>query len=196
MKDRDRAIVALVFHAMVWILATPGLDFLGINDYRTPASQAALIEDIGRVPAEIAFGLASFNRNVRRPLADMLAPLQRPFRISQEWSLYRDGPPQYRLFEVWVDGELYFRTADPNHAWLAPQLRNRRIRAMVESTAQKKDSPNWRGLSRYIVNAARRDFPDASLVEMKAMVGAFPGTSVQLSHTITAKAPQWRPVLK
>lgn len=191
MKDRDRASFALLAHAVVWILATPGIDFLGINDYRTPASQSALIKDVGRVPAQLLFGLAAFNRNIRIPLVDLLAPLQRPFRISQEWSLYRDGPAQYRTLEVWIDEELRFRTADPEHAWRASQLRNRRIRAMVESTAQKKNAPNWRGLSRFIVSSAREDFPDAQKVEMRAMVGPFPGTELKLSHSVTASAPGW-----
>lgn len=192
MKDRDRAALALTVHALFWVLATPGLDYMGINDYQTPKSRADLVRNIGVGPANVAFGLAAFNRSVRRPLADLLAPLQRPFRISQEWSLYRDGPANYHLFEIWVDGALRFRTADPEHAWLAPQLRNRRVRAMVESTAMKKNAPNWRGLSRYVVAQAREAWPDAREVELKALFGPYPGTDLKTGHTISASAPDWK----
>lgn len=193
MKDRDRAIGALAVQALLWILATPGLDYMGVNDYVTPASQARLVDSVGVVPANIAFGLAAFNRSVRRPLVELLAPVQRPFRVSQEWSLYRDGPAQYHLFEVWVDGALRFRTADPEHAWLAPQLRNRRVRAMVESTAMKRDSPNWRGLSRYIARRVQVDFPTATDLTIRCMKGPYPGTELTLSHSIRAEAPGWKP---
>ena len=192
MRDRDRAIAALGVHALLWILATPGLDYMGINDYKTEKSQAQVVQNVGVIPAQFAFGAAAFNRNIRKPLVDLLAPVQRPFRVSQEWSLYRDGPGQYHTFEVWVDDTLRFRTADPNYDWLAPQLRNRRVRAMVESTAMKRDSPNWRGLARYIVAQAREDFPDAQGVQIKCQVGPYPGSQLTLSHSIVAAAPDWK----
>ena len=143
--------------------------------------------------AELAFAINRFDRQVREPIVDLFEPLQRPFRISQEWSLYRDGPSQYMLLEIYLDGDLRFRTADPRHAWLAPQLRNRHVRPVVESTAMKRGSPNWKGLARYVISVARAQGRVQQQVELRARAGPFPGRKLRTTHTILASAPDWEP---
>lgn len=193
MGDGERAAVVLVVHALIWVLATPGLDYLGKHSFITERERSALREEVGEPLARAAFAAAAFNRSVRLPLTDLIAPLQRPFRISQEWNLYRDGPSRYRLLEVWVDGQLRFRTADDAHDWLAPQLRNRRVRPVVESTAMRKGSPNWRGLTRFIVARALAEDAGVREVELRALEGPFPGTELKVHHRVFARAPGWEP---
>lgn len=188
----ERAGAALLVHALIWVLGTPGLDFLSTLDLEKPERRAAIEADVGDF-AQVAFAVDALNRHLREPLVDLTTPLQRPFRISQEWNLYRDGPERYVILEVWVDGALRFRTADPEHAWLAPQLRNRHVRPVVESTANQKDAPNWRGLTRYVVERARAEDPGAQEVELRSRGGPFPGRELKLKHRIVAKAPDWKP---
>ena len=135
--------------------------------------------------------LLALNHTLRVPLADMFSPLQRPFRISQEWNLYRDGPNEVRRLEIWVDGSLVYRSIDPNATWLQPQLRNRRLRPVVETTVMSRNSLNWRGLGRYIVASARAAFPTATTVELRCLAGPFPGEDLTLHHSYLAAAPDW-----
>ncbi len=195
MRDAHRAALAGVVHACIWLLGTPGLDYLADVGLDQASTRAELLSEVGEV-AHVAFAIDGANRALREPIVKLLAPLQRPFRISQEWNLYRDGPARFVILEIFVDGKLRFRTADAEHAWLAPQLRNRHVRAVVESTATKRDSPNWRGLARYIVARARAEDPNVSEVELRSQSGPFPGTTLKTGHRIVARAPSFTPVMK
>lgn len=193
MGDAQRATLALIAQALFWVLGTPGLDYLSYLNLRDEGARARMAKDLGGA-AGLAFAIDDLERSFRRPIVELLAPVQRPFRISQEWNLYRDGPSRYVLLEVRLDGVLAFRTADPEHAWLAPQLRNRHVRPVVESTANKRDAPNWRGLTRYIVARARAENPALREVELLSRAGPFPGEVLTDGHRIVAKAPSWSPV--
>lgn len=195
MTNGGRAALALLVHVIFWVLGTPGIDYLPSLHLNQSEVAKKVREDLGSA-AELAFAIDRLDRHLREPVVDLLEPLQRPFRISQEWSLYRDGPSQYRLLEIYLDGDLRFRTADPRHAWLAPQLRNRHVRPVVESTAMKRGSPNWRGLARYVVEQARAQGLVQQQVQLRALGGPFPGRKLTTTHTILATAPLWEPTEK
>ena len=186
-----QALGCLLAGALMLLLGTPGVDFLGRSDLRTPKDRAALRKEVGEPAATIGITMADLNRSLRLPLYDKVAWVQKPFRLSQNWSLYRDGPHRVRRLEIWVDGDLKHRSADPDYTWLNAQLRNRRVRPMVESTTMKKGSPNWRGLSRYIGERAQEDFPGCQRVELRAMEGPFPGEKMTQHHQIVLTAPSW-----
>jgi hypothetical protein len=76
------------------------------------------------------------------------------------------------------------------------QLRNRRLRPMVESTVQKTNSQNWLGLSRFIQQHALQDFPQCQQIVLRAMHGPFPGEVLKEHHRIQMEAPDWTPQLK
>lgn len=190
-----QAFILLLVYGVLGILGTPGLDFLKAGDFKSDAQKAELRDQIGSPWADLAIVIAEINRELRVPLANKLEPLQKPARISQSWALYRDGPGKLRRMEVWVDGELKHRSADPEYDWLSPQLRNRRVRPMVESTTMKKQSPNWEGLARFISDRARQDFPGAQRVELRALSGPFPGRKLSQDHIIVVAAPSWKPEL-
>lgn len=122
-----------------------------------------------------------------------LEPFQRVTRISQNWSLYRDGPGKLRRMEIWIDDTLRYRSVDPEHAWLGPQLRCRRVRPVVESTTIQYESQNWRGLARFVIEAAQRDFPGVQKVELVATEGRFGATQLKPRFAILATAPEWNP---
>ena len=92
---------------------------------------------------------------------------------------------------IWVDDEMVYLTNDPQKNWHAPQLRFRRVRPMVESTVRKEKARNRWGLSRYVVEAARADFPEASQVRLEAIWARFPNGKPTVHHTISAQAPEW-----
>jgi len=164
----------LLVGSWLFLLGTPGLDFLDSKDQGV----------IGR-----------FNRAVRVPLIRPLEPIQKPFRIAQNWSLYRDGPARVRRLEVWVAGELRYRSLDSEYDWLAPQLRSRRLRPVVESSCRYTSGKarNWRGLTRYVAERALERWPEATQVQLTCTVSPFPGEDARPTHRMEASAPDWTP---
>jgi hypothetical protein len=67
---------------------------------------------------------------------------------------------------------------------------------MVESTARTKNSKNWKGLTRFIVNRALHEFPEAKKVVVQSVQRPFRKGESQNRHAIVATAPEWKPVLK
>lgn len=186
-----RAALLLALWVLLALLGTPGLDLLGSRTLRSDEEQAALRARIGEPWATAGILVAGFNREVRIPLVDALAPLQRPFRVSQQWFLYRDGPSSVRRLEVHLDGELVYRSADPAYTWHSAVWRNRRVRPVVESTCTTTTSPNWRGLGRLVVERARAERPDLARVELVCTVAPFPGRDAKVHHRYAASAPAW-----
>ena len=188
-----RALVLLLVYAAMLVLATPGLDFVGVQDLSTERQVDLLREQAPEPVVQLLVGIAEFNRNYRRPLVEFLEPIQKPFRIAQTWNLYRDGPGKVRRLEIRVDGEAVYRSGDDDLDWLSPQLESRRIRPVAETTVRLRQSRNWWGLTRLVVQEARRDFPETEEVVLVALSGAFPGENLQEKHRIVAAAPDWHP---
>jgi hypothetical protein len=189
--DTTRAIAVLLLQLVLVLLGAPGLDMvpraLDAGDLRDLRSRG------GEALAGAAEAVVAANRDLRLPLTDALQPLQRPFRVAQEWFLYRDGPSRVRRLEVRVDGELVHRSVDAEHAWLAPQLRSRRLRPVVESTCGDADAPNWRGLARFVTDRARAAWPAAREVRLDCTAAPFPGDDATRHHGYVAAAPDWEP---
>lgn len=186
-----RAAGVLMLYLFVGVLGTPGLDLVRVSTLSKPADREAVRRRIGDVGLEVAELVVAFNREVRLPLADRLGELQRPFRISQNWSLYRDGPGKYWRLDIYVDGELRHRSLDPEHDWLAREIRSRKLRPMMEATVQEDHAPNAKGFVRLVGKMAERDFPGARHIELQALRGDWPGTTVEVHHALVADAPEW-----
>ncbi len=171
------------------ILATPGLDLLGTNQLVSEQSRNRMRrEPLGFV----AIGAADFNRSVRAPFNQALTPLQRPLRIAQSWGLYAGGPKQLDRMEILIDDTLVYRSKDPDHTWLASVLTYRRIRPIVAYTCYGK-SRNDAHLIAYVVDRARRDFPDASEIVVQCTEVPFPGLAKpEVSQHYIAAAPDWQ----
>lgn len=184
-----RAALILCVMATLLLVGTPGLDHLGS---RLSARKARLLEKrFGPMIASGAQTLVGINANVRTPITRKLGVFQPVFRVRQSWNLYRDGPHKVYRLEVRVDGAPVFRSGSAELGWLAPQLGNRRIRPVVESTTKKFRSANWRGLSRFIVAEARAEWPEATSVELVALRGRRPGKRLRPTHRIISSAPDW-----
>ncbi len=185
-----RALLVLLAHAFLLIMGAPGFDFMNVKDYATAEQRAAII---GEHPiwGRVVVALYAVNRELRRPLMAQLKPIERSFRIAQDWNLYRDGPSRVRRLEIYVDGALVYRSADPDYTWLEPQLRNRKLRPALENAARRSDTPNWPGIVRYLARRARADFPGAQRVEVLATWSPYPGTDPSPHHGYRVQAPDW-----
>ena len=191
MKPNLRAGAVGLVAAAMGILATPGLDFIPANALGSERARALVEERGGATGLQVARWIDGFNRRARLPLVHLLEPIQKPFRIAQTWNLYRDGPRRVRRMEIQVDGDPVYRTGDPVLRWLGPQLASRKIRPVLETTTRSRRSRNWKGLSRFIVERARQDNPQAERVDLLFLVGEFPGVRMEESHRIVAQAPLW-----
>lgn len=192
MWPKIRALLLVVVWFVLLLLGTPGLDGMRRSELRSSEDKAELIEQIGEFWGGVGIGIADFNRDVRLPPHDALHILEQPIRGAQNWALYRDGPNRVRRLEVYVDGDLKHRSADRDYDWLSPQLRMRRVRPMVETTTMSTLAQNWEGLSRFIVQEAVAEWPDAEHVELKAMWVPFPDVAEPtMHHHIVAVAPDW-----
>ena len=132
----------------MFIMGTPGMDFME-NSYKDEKSKAEILEE-HPIWGQVIIALYAVNREIRRPIFEVLQPLERPLGIRQDWGLFRDGPSRVRRLEIYVDGELKHRSADPDYPWLNPQLRNRRMRSLVEEAVRKLDPAAWSGLVRFV----------------------------------------------
>jgi hypothetical protein len=178
---------------LLWF-GTPGLDYMKRRELESEKDRKKLRAELG-APAEIGIALADFNRAVRLPVLDRVGPIQRVFRVRQSWHLYRDGPSRVRRMEIWADETLLHRSADSSLTWRDAQLRNRRLRPMVETSAREKEGGNWRGLTRWVVEEVLEDRPETLKVELRATWSTFPGDKPTWHHSFVAEAPDWNPRL-
>jgi len=178
---------------MAFIEGTPGFDYMKRSDLNDDEEKQALIDEVGELPGRIGIALYALNREVRRPLSDPLHQLERPFRLSADWNLYRDGPSKVRRLEILIDGRAIYRSQDDELTWLRPQLRNRRLRPILENMARTDKVKNWRGVVRYVAARAREDFPDCTRIEIRALHGRHPGKRMWKRHSWVAGAPKWEP---
>ena len=186
----------LLVYFLIALHGCPGLDYLGERDFVSQQSRDRLRRQMPEIGVQASIAVGAFNRRVRLPIVHKTAWVQKPFRVAQTWNLYRDGPGRVNRLEIWVDGALVHRTADSEHDWLEPQLRSRRIRPMVESTARRKNSKNWKGLSRFIADRAVRDFPGAEVIEIRSRQSRYTGGTESTKHRIVMQGPSWEPVMQ
>jgi len=189
-----KAAAILVVWSCMFILGTPGLDELRQDELTTEAEIARVTEMVGPTVTGMAIVVADANRRVRLPVERRLRKVQRPFRISQAWSLYTGGASRVGRLEIHVDGELVYRSVDDEHRWLRPVLRHRRLRPVVETTVEQDHPKNWKGLVRLVTERARRDFPDATDVTLTATRAPYPDRKpAKVRAVYGASAPEWIP---
>lgn len=186
--DHARALAVLVVGFLLLMAGFPGLDFISKKQLASWTEEARARS----APAgALAAGIGWFEQEVRRPVAGAVKPAERLFRVSQEFHLYRDGPRRVDRLEVVVDGEIIYRTRDPERAWRIAQLENRHFRPMVATAAQKPDAANQRGICRWVVARAREDFPDAQEVLLRATRTEFGVEDPWVRFSRVARAPEW-----
>jgi hypothetical protein len=184
-----KAISILLAYILLLIVGMPGVSFLKHGFLATDASRQKFEARHGALWTEVAGAVGDFNR-LRRPIAAALGGFQPLFRVRQTWHLYRDGPTMVRRMEVRVNGQPVYRTNDPNLSWNQGVFKNRRIRPMAETLVKKPKAKNRVGLARFIVRAARHDFPEATRVDIVSLWGGRKEAG-KPHHRISSRAPEW-----
>ena len=186
-----RALAVLTSGFLLLMLGFPGVSFMKSSKYKRPKERQEARERLGPF-APVAFRLADFNRDVRMPFERKVGVVQRPFRVSQTFHLYRDGPQKVRRLEVWADDELLHRSAEQSPDFRLGQLRNRRFRPVVESNARKVDGPNAESMVAWLVDEVLDELPDTQRIEVRAVWASYPGDGdTWLHHGWYADAPHW-----
>jgi hypothetical protein len=186
--DHARALAVLLVGFLLLMAGFPGLDFVNKKQLEGWAAEARARS----APAgAVAGGVLWFEEEVRRPVAKAVKPAERLFRISQEFHLYRDGPRRVDRLEIVVDGEVVYRTRDPERDWRTAQLENRHFRPMAATAAQKPDAANQRGICRWVVARVQEDFPDAQEVLLRATRTEFGVEDPWVRFSRVARAPEW-----
>ena len=183
-----RAALLAVIYVSLFILATPGLDSLGLDRLTDKSRQQAIEEGVPAVLLDLTDRLT----NLRRPLLKKLTPLQRPLRIEQSWGLYGSGPARVRRMEVLLDGVLVYRSGSSEHDWMEPVFRNRRLRPMLDTVSRKPNAENRNALMWLIADRAAAD-PDLEEIEVRFTVARYPGTSEKTAHAFRMVPPDWAP---
>ncbi len=179
--------VLAAVYLCLFILATPGIDSLG--GLTAKDRQQALLAGV----PEVMLDLYSAAVRARRPALKRLTPLQRPLRIEQSWGLYGSGQTRVRKMEIWLDDALVYRSGDHEHDWLEPLFRNRRLRPMIDTVARKPNARNRDALMWLIADRAAEEHPGLSEIEVRFIVGRFPGSHMRVAHAFTMQPPSWSP---
>ncbi|MEC7949473.1 MAG: hypothetical protein VX265_18035 [Myxococcota bacterium] len=188
LRDHLRAAAVFLVGGALLMAGFPGLDYASARDVRSLVAPArALATPLGMGMAAVA----GFNEGLRRPVARALRPVERLFRVSQEFHLYRDGPNRVDRLEVLIDDVLVYRTRDAAHDWRAAQFGNRHFRPMVATAALKPAAANQEGICRWIVARAREDFPDAREVEIRSTRTRFGVDEPWVRFSRVARDPDW-----
>ena len=190
-REHLRTVAVLTAGILLLMLGFPGVSFMKSGKYKRPIERKEAQERLGAF-APIAFELADFNRDVRLPIERKVGVIQRPFRVSQTFHLYRDGPQKVRRLEVWADDELLHRSGDDDATWREGQLRNRRFRPVVESNARKVDGRNGESMVRWLLAEVLEERPTTERLEVRAAWADYPGDGeTWRHHGWYAEAPHW-----
>ena len=187
--------LALLMGVFFLCSGTPGLKGLTTNKNYSERYKRKVERRAGAA-APFFFGAIWVNHNVRMPISKRFVKLQSLFRISQSWGLYGGGPNPVRHLVIEIDGQRMYRTNDSELTWLSRALDHRKIRPMPETMSMKLRAFNWTGFSRFVLEQAHKDFPDAQEVTiLSEWQKRDPGAEPWIHHGRRAQAPDWNWVL-
>ena len=161
------------------------------KNYATPEQRQAYRDEVGWPLSEIVITAAWINRTGRDDLHRLIDLLETPFLIQQYWKLYPIWGTGFRQLEVLVDGELVHRSQSREHGWQNRVLRQHRITYQLNLAFPGKRPLARDYALRWIVDRARRDFPEATEVAVHWRVGQLPGTTSRIGQRYVGRAPDW-----
>jgi hypothetical protein len=187
-----RGVAALLLCLGLAFTGAPGLSMVS----RRALDSGKLAKQLeGRVPGwavPAVVGAARVGLALREPVIRPMRSIERTFRIKQAWNLYGGGPRRVVRLEVWVDGDLRYRSADADHTWLSSALDHRRFRPIVERVAEKPGAANFRVVCDLVVERALADGLGPREVEMRATRQSRGGRPSVVHHGAVCRAPDWQ----
>lgn len=191
-RDHLRALAVLVIGLFMAVGAAPGLDMLPDDAYATTASQEALRAQVPQPwMADAAILAADWNRRLRVPLLHLMMPIERTFRVRQNWSLYQNGPRTRMRLEIEVDGVLWYRSVDSSHAWHDSTWSHRRVRPVVNTLVTTARSKHGDGFVALVVHRVLQERPEAREVRLYAARDTWQGGEVTRTLRAVSRAPEW-----
>ena len=186
-----RGVMAFLVAFFFLCTGTPGMRGLNPKQHFSDKYRKKIERKAGPA-APFIFGAIWVNHYVRVPVSKQFVKLQSIFRISQSWGLYGAGPKPVRHLIIEIDGKPVHRTNDHELTWLSRELGHRKIRPMPETMTKKLRAFNWTGFSRFVLERAREDFPNAHEVKILAQwQKREEGEEAWIHHGRQAQAPDW-----
>jgi len=186
-----RGVLALLAVFFFLCAGTPGMRGLSEKRHASDEGRAKIRQKAGLL-APFFYGAVWANQHVRGPISRKLGKFQSVFRIAQSWGLYGSGPDTVRHLVIEVDGQRVYRTNDSELDWLSLELSHRKVRPMPETMAKKLRAYNWSGFSRFVLERARVDFPDAHELRILAeWQSREPDARPRIHHGRRARGPDW-----
>ncbi len=171
------AAVVLAAHVFLFVMAPPITDYLAAEPKRAWGPFVQLQE---------------LDARVREPLVAPLKPVEELLGARQYWSFYSTGASSTRHLEVWVDGELWHRSNDPDHAFMAAPLANSRLRHHSKDWVRGKRITRVQDpLLRLVTARVLAERPQAKRVELRGLEGRIPGEHQDVVRAAYAEAPDW-----
>jgi len=123
-------------------------------------------KELGERVVEVTDGISSTHRGLTAPFR----PWFRWTGTGQGWALFANPdthPSRLRIDGVGPDGKrVLFQSGDPEHAWLLPYLKHRRLRPIFDAAAvRRRPSASYRRLVDWIWTRAQVDHPDLIRIE-------------------------------
>ncbi len=154
------AAAVLAAHALLLLLGPPILDYLQGNPSRAWGPFVQLHE---------------LDRKIRAPITKALAPAEAVLGARQNWHFYTTGASRRRHFEIWVDGEFWHRSNDPDHAFMAGPLANSRVRHHVKDWVRgKREVAVQPALLNLVAMRVKAADPAAKKVKIRGLEGRWP----------------------
>lgn len=182
--ENFRAVCLLLVYAALGVLATPGFDAPGA--WTTEAGEVEVRATRAAPLADVIVAAASFNRAIRLPLVRALQPLEVPLALEQSWALFASGPARFETLSIRVDGDEVYRTQRPGR-WSAPELRERRVRPLVDNWVDGAASTTDGPLVWWLCGKVSAAFPDGETIEILGLWGPFPGDELKMTRSATCR---------
>ena len=185
MSDKVEAAIVGFFMLLLCFLNVPVADHLEKRQF-TPEFSAQFAESVDPVTEFIVLNAVKFN-HWYDPVQQFFDPPMMMLQIPQTWRIYNHASHEYRIFEVRVDGEVKFRTPGDEYRWMRTKLRHFRVAYQINDMTRPGGRQNkWREFSRFIVEQAWTDFPDADEVTLIWYSGDYPGVNMKEDYRVVS----------
>lgn len=187
-----RGCASLVLCAGLALAGAPGISMMSAASLEDGSLEAQVGRRVPGWAMPAVLGAARLAYGVREPAIRPIRAIERTFRVKQAWNLYGGGPRRVVRLEVWIDGDLRYRSADAEHTWLSPALDHRRFRPIVERVAEKPGAANFRVVCDLVVERALAEGAQPREVEMRAIRQKQGGAPAVVHHGAVCRAPDWQ----
>lgn len=125
-------------------------------------------DELGERVVDVTDGISRVHRGLTAPFR----PIMRWTGTNQGWALFANPdthPSRFRIDGIDAAGErrILFQNGDPEHTWMLPQLKHRRIRPIFDAApVRRRPNAPYRRLGAWLWERAQEDHPDLVAIEL------------------------------